>query len=173
MLSNSTAQVKPKKEFKCPDCSKSYSRKEFVERHRRLQHLDERPFECTQCQSAAFSRSDLLKRHLKTCPGKATLNPDGSVKVRKKRRIAKDAPRGNQDSSESPTQREGENTQPISTRVSTSSFLTHSIPQASLLLQMYPQHPIFLPLARKLLSLEQSSPQTLLINCSTPLANPL
>ncbi|KAH8925600.1 hypothetical protein BT69DRAFT_1332013 [Atractiella rhizophila] len=91
-------------------CSKSYSRKEFVERHRRLQHLDERPFECTQCQSAAFSRSDLLKRHLKTCPGKATLNPDGSVKVRKKRRIAKDAPRGNQDSSESPTQREGENT---------------------------------------------------------------
>ncbi|GJN94380.1 hypothetical protein Rhopal_007460-T1 [Rhodotorula paludigena] len=41
--------------FPCPDCDKSFSRKEYMARHYRSKHSKEKPF------------SDLLRRHYKTC----------------------------------------------------------------------------------------------------------
>ncbi|KAM0748180.1 hypothetical protein T439DRAFT_328165 [Meredithblackwellia eburnea MCA 4105] len=52
--------------FNCPDCDRPFSRKEYVERHRRLKHLGSRPFACDDCGNS-FARSDLLRRHRKTC----------------------------------------------------------------------------------------------------------
>jgi hypothetical protein len=49
----------------CSRCSKSYKRPEHLRRHQ-LSHSAERPYECTFCRST-FQRSDVLKRHLKTC----------------------------------------------------------------------------------------------------------
>ncbi|GAA5985699.1 hypothetical protein JCM10908_007078 [Rhodotorula pacifica] len=52
--------------FPCPDCDKTFSRKEYMARHYRSKHSRETPFQCEYCQRA-FSRSDLLRRHYKTC----------------------------------------------------------------------------------------------------------
>ncbi|KAK4058625.1 hypothetical protein OIO90_000069 [Microbotryomycetes sp. JL221] len=52
--------------WKCPECDKTFSRKEYVTRHSRLAHKGDRPYACSGC-SAAFARSDLLKRHEKAC----------------------------------------------------------------------------------------------------------
>ncbi|GAA5863556.1 hypothetical protein JCM8547_007284 [Rhodosporidiobolus lusitaniae] len=52
--------------FKCPDCTKEFSRKEYMARHHRSKHSKERPFQCEHCERG-FSRSDLLKRHYQTC----------------------------------------------------------------------------------------------------------
>ncbi|OAP55566.1 hypothetical protein AYL99_10539 [Fonsecaea erecta] len=49
----------------CPTCSKSYKRPEHLRRHQ-LSHGSERPYVCVLCRST-FQRSDVLKRHLKTC----------------------------------------------------------------------------------------------------------
>lgn len=55
--------------FTCGDCDKTFSRKEYVERHRRLKHLNSRPFPC-EC-GTSFARSDLLLRHRRGCDGVA------------------------------------------------------------------------------------------------------
>ncbi|GAA5908520.1 hypothetical protein JCM8208_002653 [Rhodotorula glutinis] len=52
--------------FPCPDCDKTFSRKEYMARHHRSKHSREKPFQCEHC-GHAFSRSDLLRRHYKTC----------------------------------------------------------------------------------------------------------
>ncbi|KAI5477366.1 zinc finger, C2H2-type transcription factor [Pseudohyphozyma bogoriensis] len=52
--------------FKCPDCDSTFSRNEYVQRHRRLKHLGSRPFTCPLC-TRSFARSDLLKRHRGIC----------------------------------------------------------------------------------------------------------
>ncbi|BGP03475.1 zinc finger, C2H2-type transcription factor [Rhodotorula toruloides] len=52
--------------FPCPDCDKTFSRKEYMARHYRSKHSKEKPFQCEFCDHA-FSRSDLLRRHYKTC----------------------------------------------------------------------------------------------------------
>ncbi|KIW21265.1 hypothetical protein PV08_01845 [Exophiala spinifera] len=49
----------------CPVCAKSYKRPEHLRRHF-FSHRPDRPHRCHQCESA-FQRSDVLKRHLKTC----------------------------------------------------------------------------------------------------------
>ncbi|ORY79776.1 hypothetical protein BCR35DRAFT_304607 [Leucosporidium creatinivorum] len=54
---------------KCPDCDKTFSRKEYVVRHSRLTHQGARPYGCSSCDST-FARSDLLKRHERTCNSK-------------------------------------------------------------------------------------------------------
>ncbi|KAI1616306.1 hypothetical protein EDD36DRAFT_428892 [Exophiala viscosa] len=49
----------------CPTCSKSYKRPEHLRRHQ-ISHGTERPHECMGCGNT-FQRSDVLKRHLRTC----------------------------------------------------------------------------------------------------------
>lgn len=68
----------------CPVCSKSYKRPEHLRRHQ-LSHGTDRPHECTHCGST-FQRSDVLKRHLKTCDSLADDDSGGdSVEPRAKR----------------------------------------------------------------------------------------
>ncbi|CAH7682346.1 hypothetical protein PPACK8108_LOCUS15212 [Phakopsora pachyrhizi] len=57
-------------QFKCPDCTKSFSRLEYVERHRRLKHLNIRPWSC-KC-GVSYARSDLLSRHRRKCRASPT-----------------------------------------------------------------------------------------------------
>lgn len=52
----------------CSICGNKYSKKEHYERHVRV-HTREKPFACPQC-TAAFSRRDTLRRHLRS------LHPD-------------------------------------------------------------------------------------------------
>lgn len=56
----------------CATCSKSYKRREHLQRHT-LTHLTTRLYRCNVC-GAAFSRTDVLRRHSQTCNVKAT-NP--------------------------------------------------------------------------------------------------
>ncbi|EAQ93835.1 hypothetical protein CHGG_02070 [Chaetomium globosum CBS 148.51] len=55
---------------RCPVCSKTYKRREHLQRHRST-HTRERPHRCIVC-GASFQRSDVLKRHLQTCDGPST-----------------------------------------------------------------------------------------------------
>ncbi|KAA1090944.1 hypothetical protein PGT21_018660 [Puccinia graminis f. sp. tritici] len=50
---------------KCPECPKTFSRLEYVTRHRRVKHLGARPWSC-QC-GVSYARSDLLTRHKRKC----------------------------------------------------------------------------------------------------------
>ncbi|WAQ83200.1 hypothetical protein PtA15_3A569 [Puccinia triticina] len=50
---------------KCPECPKTFSRLEYVTRHRRVKHLGVRPWSC-QC-GVSYARSDLLTRHKRKC----------------------------------------------------------------------------------------------------------
>lgn len=50
----------------CPECSKTFTRLEYVNRHRRLKHLGLRPWSCP-C-GVSYARSDLLCRHKRKCP---------------------------------------------------------------------------------------------------------
>ncbi|KAH9813058.1 hypothetical protein DFH28DRAFT_375347 [Melampsora americana] len=49
----------------CPECSKTFTRLEYVNRHRRLKHLGLRPWSCP-C-GVSYARSDLLCRHKRKC----------------------------------------------------------------------------------------------------------
>ncbi|KIM83662.1 hypothetical protein PILCRDRAFT_819307 [Piloderma croceum F 1598] len=60
------ARSGPPVTFSCPQCGLSFSRKEFVERHRKSKHDKLRPFACNDCGSS-FARSDLLFRHRRKC----------------------------------------------------------------------------------------------------------
>ncbi|GAA5896275.1 hypothetical protein JCM5296_002933 [Sporobolomyces johnsonii] len=62
--------------FQCPDCTKTFSRKEYMARHHRSKHSKEKPFICEYCDHA-FSRSDLLRRHYKTCQEAKALGATG------------------------------------------------------------------------------------------------
>lgn len=53
--------------FICPTCSKSYKRREHLQRHSNI-HLANRPYRCRICE-ATFARTDLLRRHSQTCRG--------------------------------------------------------------------------------------------------------
>lgn len=52
----------------CPLCSKSYKRREHLQRHWGT-HGPARPYSCPCC-SSSFKRADVLKRHSKTCEGR-------------------------------------------------------------------------------------------------------
>ncbi|KAL2838466.1 fungal-specific transcription factor domain-containing protein [Aspergillus pseudoustus] len=54
--------------FSCSECSKSFTRSENLQRHKRARHSGaiRKPFECAGCQ-ARFSRSDVYKRHSERC----------------------------------------------------------------------------------------------------------
>ncbi|KAK5463787.1 hypothetical protein LTR55_011818 [Exophiala xenobiotica] len=70
----------------CPTCSKSYKRPEHLRRHQ-ISHRTERPYQCELC-SSRFQRSDVLKRHLKTCDSiadSATSDPSDPSEPRPKR----------------------------------------------------------------------------------------
>lgn len=54
--------------FHCRQCSKAYKRPEHLQRHYAT-HGSERPYQCQICGST-FQRSDVFKRHVKTCNGK-------------------------------------------------------------------------------------------------------
>ncbi|GEM11000.1 zinc finger, C2H2-type transcription factor [Rhodotorula toruloides] len=64
--------------FPCPDCDKTFSRKEYMARHYRSKHSKERPFQCEFCEHA-FSRSDLLRRHYKTRSSAASGSASSAV----------------------------------------------------------------------------------------------
>jgi len=53
-------------QWKCPDCSKTFTRKDHVKRHRVLSHLSFRPYSCHRCPST-FARRDVMKKHLRRC----------------------------------------------------------------------------------------------------------
>ncbi|KAL3481118.1 hypothetical protein BJX99DRAFT_243775 [Aspergillus californicus] len=54
--------------YSCTDCSKSFTRSENLQRHRRARHdgTSRKSFECAGCH-ARFSRSDVYKRHNNRC----------------------------------------------------------------------------------------------------------
>ncbi|KAL4819978.1 fungal-specific transcription factor domain-containing protein [Aspergillus spinulosporus] len=54
--------------FSCSECSRSFTRSENLQRHKRARHggSSRKPFECAGCQ-ARFSRSDVYKRHINRC----------------------------------------------------------------------------------------------------------
>ena len=53
--------------FSCAQCAKRYKRPEHLQRHLAT-HSDARPYQCQLCD-ATFQRSDVLRRHSKTCTG--------------------------------------------------------------------------------------------------------
>ncbi|TIB10397.1 hypothetical protein E3P89_02358 [Wallemia ichthyophaga] len=48
--------------FKCGTCGQTFTRRQHESRHQRI-HTGEKPYKCTHCPEA-FSRSDLLNRHI-------------------------------------------------------------------------------------------------------------
>ncbi|KAK4135923.1 hypothetical protein BT67DRAFT_448813 [Trichocladium antarcticum] len=58
---------------RCLVCSKTYKRREHLQRHR-SSHTSERPHRCVLC-SASFQRSDVLRRHVQTCDGPDNASP--------------------------------------------------------------------------------------------------
>ncbi|KAL2814027.1 hypothetical protein BJX63DRAFT_207360 [Aspergillus granulosus] len=54
--------------FSCSECSKSFTRSENLQRHKRARHggASRKPFECAGCH-ARFTRSDVYKRHSDRC----------------------------------------------------------------------------------------------------------
>ncbi|SGY77308.1 BQ5605_C005g03600 [Microbotryum silenes-dioicae] len=65
-MPSTSARYGDNKNFACPDCDKTFSRREYVNRHARLAHEGARPFLCDACDTS-FARSDILKRHKTTC----------------------------------------------------------------------------------------------------------
>lgn len=65
--SSSTSRAKKKKaSFFCDFCFAAYTTRSNLARHR-LTHTGEKPHKCEYCEKA-FTRTDLLAGHLKTCP---------------------------------------------------------------------------------------------------------
>lgn len=58
----------------CQQCQKQYKRPEHLLRHL-SSHSSERPYQCHICKSATFQRSDVLKRHARTCIGPDVKRP--------------------------------------------------------------------------------------------------
>lgn len=54
---------------RCSICLKCYKRREHLQRHT-SSHSSARPYQCTTC-NGTFQRADVLRRHLKTCDGRA------------------------------------------------------------------------------------------------------
>ncbi|SCV69566.1 BQ2448_2586 [Microbotryum intermedium] len=65
-MPSTSARDGENKVYGCPDCDKTFSRREYVNRHARLAHQGARPFLCEACDTP-FARSDILKRHKTTC----------------------------------------------------------------------------------------------------------
>ena len=74
----------------CSSCFKSYKRPEHLRRHQ-LSHSTERPYECAVCKST-FQRSDVLKRHLKTCDAFVDEPPDSSEPSSKRLALSNSRP---------------------------------------------------------------------------------
>ncbi|KAL4738366.1 hypothetical protein BDV11DRAFT_206021 [Aspergillus similis] len=55
-------------QYQCGICFKRYRRKEHLQRHNGS-HTADRPHRCASCDST-FQRTDVLRRHLRTCPGR-------------------------------------------------------------------------------------------------------
>ena len=63
----------------CSVCQASFTRKTHLTRHLRS-HLNQRTYSCSTCGRASFTRSDLLRRHVKRC----SLDASGLPHSRKK-----------------------------------------------------------------------------------------
>ncbi|KAL3444848.1 fungal-specific transcription factor domain-containing protein [Aspergillus insuetus] len=63
-----TTELDSYRPFACSECSKSFTRSENLQRHKRARHsgTTRKPFECAGCH-ARFSRSDVFKRHSDRC----------------------------------------------------------------------------------------------------------
>ncbi|KAJ0417798.1 fungal-specific transcription factor domain-containing protein [Aspergillus carlsbadensis] len=63
-----TTELDSYRPFSCSECSKSFTRSENLQRHKRARHNGNtrKPFECAGCH-ARFSRSDVFKRHSDRC----------------------------------------------------------------------------------------------------------
>lgn len=78
--------------FPCPYCTKSYIHAKHVKRHL-LRHTGDRPYKCVLC-SDAFSRSDVLKRHVKKCstrrgnPTETTQLSNSQARVQETQKVA-------------------------------------------------------------------------------------
>ncbi|KAL4794365.1 hypothetical protein BDV19DRAFT_379494 [Aspergillus venezuelensis] len=57
-------------QYPCHFCAKRYKLKEHLQRHS-SSHTSDRPHRCPACDTT-FQRTDVLKRHIRTCPGKDT-----------------------------------------------------------------------------------------------------
>ncbi|KAL4960076.1 uncharacterized protein BDV14DRAFT_211935 [Aspergillus stella-maris] len=55
-------------QYQCHLCAKRYKRKEHLQRHS-SSHTSDRPHRCPACDTT-FQRTDVLKRHIRTCPGR-------------------------------------------------------------------------------------------------------
>jgi hypothetical protein len=64
--------------FVCPTCLKGYKRREHLQRHS-VTHLVTRPYQCDSC-NATFSRTDILRRHVRTCSALQEDKPNPSRK---------------------------------------------------------------------------------------------
>ncbi|KAL4999813.1 hypothetical protein BDV10DRAFT_183961 [Aspergillus recurvatus] len=57
-------------QYQCRICFKRYRRREHLQRHN-SSHTADRPHRCGSCDST-FQRTDVLKRHLRTCAGRVS-----------------------------------------------------------------------------------------------------
>ncbi|KAL4972641.1 hypothetical protein BDW66DRAFT_162740 [Aspergillus desertorum] len=57
-------------QYQCRICFKRYRRREHLQRHN-SSHTADRPHRCGSCDST-FQRTDVLRRHLRTCTGRAS-----------------------------------------------------------------------------------------------------
>ncbi|CAO1630588.1 unnamed protein product [Parajaminaea phylloscopi] len=102
-----TSANPPPRNYACPSCPASFSRRHDLNRHSRI-HLAVKPFACPNCQKT-FSRKDALKRHLmvKGC-GK---DAEGRPRKRRGRKSAAEKAAGEEEGSSS---LKGEGTEDIS-----------------------------------------------------------
>ncbi|KAL2831568.1 hypothetical protein BDW59DRAFT_131602 [Aspergillus cavernicola] len=56
-------------QYQCPVCPRRYKRREHLQRHS-SSHSSDRPHRCATCNST-FQRTDVLKRHIRTCVSRA------------------------------------------------------------------------------------------------------